>query len=136
MEILVKRYNSVHAALVTLKEAIDALAQEKSPIMYGYIRDSVIQRFEYSVDTFWKLLKLYMQEKNLVDTDASFPRAIIREAASVQLITQQEFNELLEAIADRNLTSHIYNLDLAEEIAARAPNHYAVMMAIINRLRI
>jgi hypothetical protein len=48
-------------ALQTLKNSLDKLWQD--PGEYEeFIKDSVIQRFEYTTELMWKLLKAYLDE--------------------------------------------------------------------------
>lgn len=89
-----------------LKKAIhrlqDALDQPKDE----YIRDSVIQRFEFCVELSWKTAK------KIMGSPTSAPKDIIREMAQSAYITDVE--TWLESIDMRNLSSHTYKEALAE----------------------
>ena len=50
-------------ALATFEEALKIMKNPKYEEIYETTRDSSIQRFEYSIDAFWKFLKLYMQQQ-------------------------------------------------------------------------
>jgi nucleotidyltransferase substrate binding protein (TIGR01987 family) len=82
----------------------DALSQQKNE----FIRDSVIQRFGFSVELAWKTAK------KIMGTPTSAPKDIIREMAQNQYIENVEL--WLEAIDRRNLTSHTYKEQLAEKV--------------------
>ncbi len=54
--LLARKQKQFDDALASLKELF---SQETTDI----VRDATIQRFEYSVEAFWKLLKTYISEK-------------------------------------------------------------------------
>lgn len=85
-----------------VKKLAEALAQPKNE----FIRDSVIQRFEFCIELAWKT------SKKIMGTATSAPKDVIREMAQSGLITNVEL--WLRAIDMRNLTSHTYKEDLAE----------------------
>jgi nucleotidyltransferase substrate binding protein (TIGR01987 family) len=97
-------------------------------------RDSCIQRFEYTIDIFWKYLKLYMQDYQKMNIVLASPRGILQTARNSNLISIDELKQLLNAVSDRNLTSHTYNEELATEIVNRIPDHYQLINTIAQRL--
>jgi len=137
MEKITIRYDIVVKTLTTLKKAINKLKKENlSEDDYQTARDSVIKRFEFSIDTFWKFLKLYLQEKLEVPLESLSPRPILRAALEANLMSAQEYEIVDEGIIRRNETSHSYNEDLAEEIAHDIPKFYEAMHSIIKRTKL
>jgi len=106
-------------AIARLKEAIDEYKQEDSSKV---VRDGLIQRFEFTYELAWKTTKVYLEQIGIVDRNS--PKAVIQEAYLQKLITNEE-NWIL-MIKDRNLTSHVYDEDMAEEIADRIADTYIV----------
>jgi len=133
MEKLTKRYNVVIQTLDTLKTAMEKLNDPQNKENYVSFRDSLVQRFEYSIDNFWKFLKIYLQQKHAILTSGS-PRDVLRDVFTANIITKDEFNKLVKCIRDRSLTSHTYNEPLAEEIANTIPEYYRLMKEIIKRI--
>ena len=43
-------------------------------VVYKISRDSIIQRFEFSVELFWKYLRIYLEEVKKVKIDSNSPR--------------------------------------------------------------
>lgn len=82
----------------------DALAQPKNE----YLRDSVIQRFEFCVELAWKT------SKRVMGSQTSAPKDVIREMAQSSYIT--DVSLWLRAIDVRNLSSHTYREDIAETV--------------------
>ena len=136
MEIVIKRYTSLQRALNTLDNACVILKNPAYASLYEQLRDSAIKRFEYTIDAFWKFLKLYMQEILKVDTDASSPRAILQKSFDIGIIDKDTHLLLLECIASRNLTSHSYDENLAEEIVQNIPRYYSIMRTVFDSLNV
>lgn len=103
-------------AYLRLKEVSDMYDGEKD-----IIRDSLIQRFEFTYELTHKTLKEFMKYLG-VTLENSFPRTIYKKAYVNNLISDdQVWINLLE---DRNSTSHINNESLADEIAKRVVDKY------------
>ncbi len=82
----------------------EALTQKKDE----FIRDSVIQRFEFCIELAWKT------SKKVMGTATTAPKDVIREMAQAQKIQNVEL--WLTSIDMRNLSSHTYKDDLAEQV--------------------
>lgn len=134
MESLEKRYHAVIQTLATLQESLQILEGPERQQIYNVVRDSVIQRFEYSIDTFWKFLKIYLQDRQQVSFVLITPRAILKEAFNAGLLTETEFKTLVQSVSDRNLTSHTYNEELAQQIVKNISEYYVVMSQVIDRI--
>ncbi|SMP57208.1 nucleotidyltransferase substrate binding protein [Anoxynatronum buryatiense] len=104
-------------ALDRLKEAVEEYQKENAS---DVVRDGVIQRFEFTYELSWKTAREYMKELGIVDLNA--PKPVIKEAFAQKWITNEE-NWLL-MLSDRNMTSHVYREEMAEEIAERIASCY------------
>jgi nucleotidyltransferase substrate binding protein (TIGR01987 family) len=71
------------------------------------VRDTTIQRFEFTFEAVWKLLKLYLKDREGIVCNS--PKSCFREAHSVGLLTEDEAVKFLEMTDDRNTTAHLYN---------------------------
>jgi nucleotidyltransferase substrate binding protein (TIGR01987 family) len=100
-------------AMDSLASAIERTEREQPDDM---LRDSVIQRFEYTYELCWKMLKrrlkLDVPSPEAID-EMSF-REMIREGAERGLIDDPLawFNYREK----RNLTSHIYDEEIAQDV--------------------
>lgn len=70
-----------------------------------------------------------------VPVESTRPKEILRLALD-NIITQEEHDSLVDAIAERNLTSHSYNDSLATKIQNHIPTYLDVMQAITDRIKI
>ncbi len=110
MEKLILKKEALLKALKTLERSLKAIQSKKHPDFYEYLRDSVIKRFEYSIDVFWKFLRRYLEDSLKVYLAIISPREVLKKALEVRVISEKEYEVLSDAIKDRNLTSHIYKL--------------------------
>jgi len=134
MEVLEVRHKAVSEALEQLEKALGIFEENKYPDMYDIVRDSSIQRFEFSFDAFWKYLKEYLSDHRKVQVEFPSPNKTFRTCYEQKLITNDERKILIDSTKDRNLTSHTYNEILAEQVSERIVEYYKVMRAVVDRL--
>jgi nucleotidyltransferase substrate binding protein (TIGR01987 family) len=104
----------------------DALKQEKTE----YLRDSAIQRFEFTYELAWKTLKAHMEMQGL---QVYSPRDSMRAAFQLGVIEDDPL--WLETILLRNRTTHTYNEEVAEEIYAALPGVLALYQGLLSKLK-
>ena len=97
-------------AIISLEEV---LLLPKTPI----IRDSVIQRFEYTFEFTVKFIRRYIEQNysNISNYDSSNFRNVIRTALQLSIISKS-FDDWIKYRDARNKTSHGYNEKAAEEV--------------------
>jgi len=122
---LEKQYKQCLKALDTLEEVLE---KDSSKI----IRDASIQRFEYSVEIFWKVLKTYLDEVEGITCVS--PKKCIRSVLKSGYVTEESTEELLEMIDDRNLTVHTYIEEVAEKIYKKIPAYLKLMKKLMKKL--
>jgi len=136
-EKLLKALASLHKAISIFelfkKEAVSYNPHMSYEEEYRGHRDSMIQRFEYSVDLFWKYLKKYLEE-SLALPPIGGPKPIIRECYSTKILNENEAENALSMIDDRNLTSHVYIEEVAEKLSAKIPDYYKLIQKVTDRL--
>ncbi len=98
-------------------------------------RDSVIQRFEYSIDQLCKHLKNYMEKEGTANPELQSPRGIIRLAGKIKLLSEQETETALEMIDSRNRTSHLYREEVAQIVADAAQIYYQLIRTILTKIK-
>lgn len=98
------------------------------------LRDSMIKRFSCCVDMLWKYIKLYLEEELELKPEIRSPKHIAREVGAAGLITEQETETLLDMIDSRNMTSHIYKEEIAEQLSREIPCYYGLMIEIIDAM--
>jgi len=135
MERLNARKESVKKALDKFGHTLQKFeTKDNQFIEYDELRDSLIQRFEFSVDTFWKFLMLYITDDLKVIIEQASPKQVFQKALELKLLTPNEYTQCVKMIDDRNLTSHTYNEKLAQAISKNLPDYYKALHAAFNRL--
>lgn len=84
--------------------------------------EASIQCLEFVVELYWKLLKHMLHFKGVI---AATPRDVFKEAFAAGWIDDEDI--WVRMLKDRNLSSHTYNEDLAQEILGRIPRYLPVM---------
>ncbi|MFC1764081.1 nucleotidyltransferase substrate binding protein [Planctomycetota bacterium] len=105
---------SLQKAVASLRDALDWYHREDSVVPREILRDSVIQRFEYTYELAWKMTKRWL-EINLGGgyVDGVSRKELFRLAAENHLL--QDPGTWFTYHEARNRTSHVY-----EEAAAEA----------------
>jgi len=89
---------------------------------YDYLElAGLIKTFEFSFELSWKVLKdLLFYEGH----DVKAPRAVSRKSLEVDYIDESDCETLLDALEKRNLLSHAYLLDVAQEAETLIKDRY------------
>jgi len=123
-------------ALDRLAEAVVDLEKYKDDDerRYRSYRDSCIKRFEFVLDLFWKYIKLYLDVALKLPIEINAPKPIVREACKAKLVSPDDAETILKIIDDRNMSSHIYKEEIADQIGARIPASYELMKKYAEKL--
>ena len=107
--------SGLQKAVNPLANAIGYARTQSENVPQDIIRDSVIQRFEYSYELCWKFLQRWIKiNVSPEDADPRTKKDLFRLAAKKQLIESPEaWFEFAEA---RNQTAHTYNEKNAEYV--------------------
>lgn len=139
MEKLILKYTQLNSALDRLNEAVvdfeDNMKKKAAERLMDSLRDSMIQRFEFTLDLFWKYIKLYLEKELKKNIEFNSPKTVIREACKTKIITEQDSEKILKMVDDRNMSSHIYKEEIADDISSRIPEHYKIMEKYTQELK-
>lgn len=104
----------------------DALAQPKSE----FLRDSSIQRFEFTYELVWKTLKAWLFQNHGLEVHS--PKEVLRESFRQGLLDDDPL--WLKTVELRNLTTHTYRESIAEDIYAALPQVLRLYRDLLARL--
>ena len=116
-----QRFNNYRKALNKLGQAVD-IASEKmdwGEEVDGLLQEGLIQRFEYTHELAWKVMKDYAEYQGYTDIKGS--RDAFRKGLEMGIIDSEKW---MESIEDRNQTSHNYDDTTANEIYEAVVNEY------------
>lgn len=111
-------YSPLGRAIQRLNEGVEALRREPENTLY---RDAVIQRFEFTYGLCARLLARHLEQAapEPLDKEMSFP-TLIRTASENGLL-RSGWDTWFEFRKARNLTSHVYNEDIAQQVVEQIP---------------
>ena len=110
------------------KRALETLQEIMDEPYSVIIRDAAIQRFEYTFEAIWKLIKEYLFEMEGIICNS--PKSCFREAFKMGLVNEAESMQALYMTDDRNMTTHTYHEDVAEEIYKELAGYFILMNGI------
>jgi len=117
-----QRFNQFEKAFSLLKSAIAI----KQPTVIE--RAGLIQFFEMAFELGWKLLKDYQEAEGFV---INSPRDAIKQAFQSQII--QAGHSWINALEDRNLTTHTYNEQTAAIVEQKIRQDYYPLLIQLQR---
>ncbi|KZZ12361.1 nucleotidyltransferase, partial [Oleiphilus sp. HI0078] len=94
-----QRFKNFQRAFLLLREAVESDIASFSQLE----KEGVIQRFEYTFELAWKVLKDKMEFDGII-LDQISPKSVVRQAYQSKYINDAE--TWLRMIGDRNLMSH------------------------------
>ena len=96
-------------------------------VVYRVARNSAIHCFEFSIELFWKYVLVFLKEVKQLNAVANTPVDVIRCACQAGLMSEQDAEMCINMIRSRNLTSHIYKEEIAEQLMRDIPKYYEQM---------
>ncbi|OGY15918.1 MAG: hypothetical protein A2784_00050 [Candidatus Chisholmbacteria bacterium RIFCSPHIGHO2_01_FULL_48_12] len=114
--------------LLDLRRATQRLEEALEAEPTQLHQDATIQRFEFTFELAWKLMRVMILDKGI---EVFGPKNVIRRAAQVELINDPE--TWIEFLKARNLTTHVYDQPVAEEIYNQAKKFPEVVRELIER---
>lgn len=121
----------LEAQIKQFSQALERLKESLSLPKSDIVRDSAIQRFEFTLDLAWKAVKTYLEDKKGVI--CASPKECFREAHRQGLV---QYDDVWIQLVDlRNETVHTYNEETAEKIysqLAGAAERFEELLARLN----
>lgn len=124
--------SSFEKALASLERAITRTQAAPND---EELRDCVIQRFEYTYELSWKMLKRQLEQDvpNPAEIDTMGFKDLLREGAVRGLVDNLE--AWFEYRSQRNITSHTYNTEKANQVYQTALRFFVDAGTLLKRLK-
>ena len=119
-------FENLGKSIAALQEVLDLPDVDK----VSYLRDATIQRFEFAVELYWKVLKKFLAYEKV---EATTPRDVLNKAFQYHFVDDE--STWLSMIDDRNSTSHIYSAEEALRIFVKIKEYYPVMKDTYSKLQ-
>ncbi len=119
-----QRFDNYRKALRLLGQAVEIVSQRvnEDEAVEDLLKEGLIQRFEYTHELAWKVMKDYAEYQGYTDIRGS--RDAFRKAFEMGIITDKRW---MESIADRNLTSHNYDDETLKTLCSTITNVYFLL---------
>ena len=108
----------------------DALANHDLNKYSDLEKEGIIQRFEYTFELSWKLLKDKMEYDGIIIEQIS-PRHVIKQAYASKYISDVDI--WLKMSGDRNLMSHTYDIKTFNDVTTTIQKNY---LPLLNNLHV
>lgn len=115
------RFDNYKRAFSLLREAIESLEKRD---LTQLEKEGIIQRFEYTWELAWKVMKDYLESEGVV-LDKVTPASVIRAAFSAKIISNGD--SWMKALDARNKMSHVYNIKKFEEVIEDIRKEYLAL---------
>jgi nucleotidyltransferase substrate binding protein (TIGR01987 family) len=119
--------------LKPFRQALESLRRALAQPKDEYLRDSVIQRFEFTYELSWKALKRYLEEDEGTENVDVLPRRDLYRMAAEKGLLDDPVAWFAYHRA-RNETVHTYQEAKAEEVYAVAARFVAAAADLLKRL--
>ena len=83
-------------------------------------RSAIINAYQYTFELWWKTLQKYLKQEEILDELG--PGSVIRTAFQYNIIKNGDV--FMSMLKDRNLITHTYKEDIAEDIHRRIKDEY------------
>lgn len=117
-----QRLDSYHKALARFAEIVGA---SKKRALNEFERDGLVQRFEFTHELSWKLMKAYAEYQGFDGIGGS--RDATRKAFEMSLISDGQ--SWMDMIKSRNETSHNYDGSMADDVVDSIINRFYPLLA-------
>jgi nucleotidyltransferase substrate binding protein (TIGR01987 family) len=114
----VYRFDNFKSAFALLSEAIQMIRERKISALE---QEGVIQRFEYTWELTWKVLKDYLEYTGII-LETVTPAAVIKAAIAANIIKNGDV--WMAALDSRNKMSHTYDFKKFKKIVISIEKEY------------
>jgi nucleotidyltransferase substrate binding protein (TIGR01987 family) len=134
-----QRFSNYAKAFDKLSQSVDFIRKNVgddfdddgiAKVLSEMIQEGLIQRFEYTHELAWNVMKDYAAYQGNPNITGS--RDAVREAFKMQLIKDGE--TWMDMIESRNKTSHTYNEETSNEIFGKILNEYYPVFSDFRKL--
>ncbi len=118
-------FDQLKTAIFRFEEMLNAYKNDtgnRTEIERNAIQDSLIKRFEYTLEVVWKSCKRYLGEEGFVEASTGSPKFIMRLASEAGIVRNTD--AWIRYINARQSTSHDYSEKKASHVLAIVDDFY------------
>ena len=118
-----QRLENYSKALRKLEEAVEIVNQSFDSPNIDLLKEGLIQRFEFTHELAWKVMKDYLEYQGYSDIKGS--RDAFRKSLAVGIIESPLW---IDSIQTRNITSHTYDEEISNTVIEKIISVYFPLM--------
>ncbi|MBD5184286.1 MAG: nucleotidyltransferase [Bacteroidales bacterium] len=118
-----QRLENYSKALRKLEEAVEIVNQNFDSPNIDLLKEGLIQRFEFTHELAWKVMKDYLEYQGYSDIKGS--RDAFRKSLAVGIIESPLW---IDSIQTRNITSHTYDEEISNTVIEKVISVYFPLM--------
>jgi nucleotidyltransferase substrate binding protein (TIGR01987 family) len=126
MDYLEAKYAQLEQALKKWEQALEAPFSDLN-------RDASIQRYEFSFELLWKVVKKYLKE--IEGFECNSPKSCFREIRMTLDLNESNIEICISMTEDRNLSVHTYSEEMANNLYAKLPEYAKVSKLIAQKIK-
>jgi nucleotidyltransferase substrate binding protein (TIGR01987 family) len=107
-------YNDLSIAILSFEKSLEINLKKFTEFESDIIKNGQIQKFEYTIELLWKTLKKFFEVKR--EKIFLYPKDVIKACFAEELINENNYLILIDAIESRNLLSHVYKIEMFDLI--------------------
>jgi nucleotidyltransferase substrate binding protein (TIGR01987 family) len=116
-------------ALLGFQEALQIESDGFSDVLKDLVVNGRIQKFDYCTELSWKLIQKYLNVIHKIDAKSA--GMTLKELYLLKMITEDEYEQFLNMIDDRNRMNHEYKSDYLEKIHSRLNQYLDLMKRVL-----
>ncbi|HAS00223.1 MAG: Nucleotidyltransferase substrate binding protein, HI0074 family [Candidatus Moranbacteria bacterium GW2011_GWC2_37_73] len=126
MDYLEEKHTQLEQALKKWKQVLDMPFSDIN-------RDASIQRYEFSFELLWKVVKKYLKE--IEGFECNSPKSCFREIRMTLDLNESDIEICISMTEDRNLSVHTYSEEMANNLYAKLPEYARVSKLIAKKIK-
>lgn len=104
-----------------LRVDLSQFQKQFGEVVVDGLQNGMAQKFEYTMELCWKTIKVFLKQQEGLDELS--PRKVIKSFYLQGYLDESAYIQLIQAIDDRNMLSHIYDKQDFLKILSRLPAH-------------
>ncbi len=128
-------FKQLKMAVCRFEEMLNAYKDDtadRTELEKDAIQDSLVKRFEYTLEISWKSCKRYLREEGFVEAATGSPKSIMRLAGEAGIL--RSVGNWIGYIDARQSTSHDYSEEKADQVLAAVDDFYDDVIGLYQTL--
>lgn len=129
---LERKLTDLVAAVSNFRDSLTLQPELFPELLSDTLKSGQIQKFEFTAELLWKTAQAFLYEVDGVDVVT--PKGVIKAFYEAEHCGEGDYQLFMGMVNDRNLLSHIYRQELAEDIRLRLPDYLKAAERILHAM--